>query len=395
MDNFWLNAGYIGECGKDGFPPPGELIKQTRIKKSMSQEQLAFELGCSRVMVTRMENENLGLNDIVTRRNLARILGIAPMMLGLVAREDLKSPSANVLHDTTLLKSSLTLHREVYFSGGDVGGMKGVDTVVDRIYHISKAMDHKNKEVLEILCHYGQLGLDIGREEQNYNAIERYGSWAESIARKLDDQKLLAATLMRHAAGMYEKGDMESAKGYADEALAQTHLPAQLYAAVILEASRVYGKMHEPQTMKLLEKATSIARKGGVEEDTCFTKLTPGFCYLRTAHALYEAKDYDGAMEILDLAEEQTTPNLIRRKCAIQVLQAQTLMEQSSYADATQCASTALTLATIINCRPQMAAITGIYRRLKTSSFGNVREVARLGKNLSKSVGNQLLVLPA
>src|SRR5579883_2610635 len=65
MDDVWVHLNYAGKCGEDGFPLPGDLIRQNRIQLNMSQEQLACKLGCSRAMVARMENENLGMNDIM------------------------------------------------------------------------------------------------------------------------------------------------------------------------------------------------------------------------------------------------------------------------------------------------------------------------------------------
>ncbi|GCE13660.1 helix-turn-helix domain-containing protein [Tengunoibacter tsumagoiensis] len=394
MEDFWFTIGYSGSCGEDGFPTPGELIKQTRTKKGLSQEQLALELGCSRTMVARMENENLGLNDITTRRQLSKILGIAPMMLGLISREDLAKVQPTMLYNTTLLRKGLVLHREVYFSGSSIGGLNEVDATVQQVFGISKSLDHKNKEVLEILCHYGQLGIDIGREEQNYKAVERFGNWSSSIARRLNDPTLLSSTLLRYAAAMYEKGDLARARQYADEALSQPHLSPQLYGGVLLEASRIYARNDPKTTMKFLDKATAIARKNSNEADEGFVKLTPGFCYLRSAKAFYEAQEYENALEALDMAEEQTAPTLVRRKCAIQVLQAQVLASQGHYSDATQYASLALTLASAINSAPNLAYITTLYKRLKNSSFGSSKEVNRLGKAITQTIGSRPIVAP-
>lgn len=83
-----------------------------------------------------------------------------------------------VLYDTTILKSSLKLHREAYFSGGNVGGVQGVDAMTDKILEISKDLGHQNKDVLRILCEYCQLGLDISQEELDYQSVHRYGRFA-------------------------------------------------------------------------------------------------------------------------------------------------------------------------------------------------------------------------
>ena len=101
----------------------------------LSQEDLAELLGISRAMVSRMEKTNAGLDSVMTRRKLAKILGISPFALGVASMEDVED-KRQVLYDTTILKNSLKLHREAYFSGGNVGGVQGVDIMTSKIREI-------------------------------------------------------------------------------------------------------------------------------------------------------------------------------------------------------------------------------------------------------------------
>ncbi|HEU5228294.1 MAG TPA: helix-turn-helix domain-containing protein, partial [Ktedonobacteraceae bacterium] len=144
MQTLWQDFGYGVDCGDDGFPNPGKLIKQRRMQLGLSQEDLAAFLGVSRIMVIRMEKTNAGLDSVTTRRKLAKILSIAPFALGVVSIEDVAN-KMQVLYDTTILKHSLQLHREAYFSGGSVGGVQGVDVMTGKILDISKDLGHQNK----------------------------------------------------------------------------------------------------------------------------------------------------------------------------------------------------------------------------------------------------------
>jgi ribosome-binding protein aMBF1 (putative translation factor) len=89
MRDFLVPMGYTGRYGHDGFPDPGELTRFFREMRGKSQEWLASKLECSRAMVTRMENEGLGMDNIYTRREVAKYLSITPALLGLVSKEDL------------------------------------------------------------------------------------------------------------------------------------------------------------------------------------------------------------------------------------------------------------------------------------------------------------------
>src|SRR6266540_729512 len=217
-DDISLLMGYTGRCGPDGLPDPGNLTRYLREYRQMSQAQLAEELGLSRAMVARMELEGLGMDSMMTRRDLARALGVSPLLFGAPTKSDFKHL---VLYDTTILQKALRLHRDLYFSGGNIGGVSEAEKMIQSIHQISQSLDHNNREVLTILCHYGQLGIDIAREEQDYPAAERFGSLSIAVADKLDDPVLLVTTLMRLSDAMYESGAFERAKAYADKALSE------------------------------------------------------------------------------------------------------------------------------------------------------------------------------
>src|SRR5437660_1064670 len=217
---------------------------KTYMQLGLSQEDLAELLGISRAMVSRMEKTNAGLDSVMTRRKLAKILGISPFALGVASMEDVED-KRQVLYDTTILKNSLKLHREAYFSGGNVGGVQGVDIMTSKIREISQELGNRDKKILGILCEYCQLGLDISQEEQDYTSVKRYGKLALNIARSLGDNTLIASTLMRYgqALSMCEDigGDISRARALVDEALSIKGLPISLVGGAMIRASRIYA----------------------------------------------------------------------------------------------------------------------------------------------------------
>jgi tetratricopeptide (TPR) repeat protein len=349
-----------------------------------------------------MENEGLGMDNIYTRREVAKYLSISPALLSLVSKEDLDT---KVLYDITILRTALKLHREVYFSSGLLGGVPEVDAMISRIATISEELNHKNREVLEILCHYYQLGIDVAREEQDYKAVTAYGTQAIAIANKLENPVLGVTTLLRLSAGFYEMGDFVQAKSYADMGLAEVKpksttvfdskpkIPSHIVGTLYLDIGRSYAALEKPEATSYLKAATKVARRKTQEEDISFVRLTIGFAHLKTASALIDQKKYEEALETLELAEQETAPNLMRRKCNIQVLQARVYLKQEEYDGAAQMATSALDIASLIGAFPSMSQIAAIYKELSTKWKG-ADEVIELGDALTKAVGTKRLLLP-
>lgn len=403
MRDFLVQMGYTGRYGHDGFPDPGELTRFFREMRGKSQEWLANKLGLSRVMVTRMENEGLGMDNIYTRREVAKYLSITPALLGLVSKEELDT---KILYDTTILRTALKMHREVYFSSGLLGGIPEVDNMIRSVATISEELNHKNREVLEILCHYYLLGIDIAREEQNYKAVTEYGTQAMAISNKLEDPVLTVSTVLRLSEGMYEAGDFLRAKQYADMGLAEikpanktvfdrkTKVPSHIIGMLLLDVGKVYSALGLPEATNYLKAATTIARRKTQEEDIGFVRITVGFCYMRTAYTLIDQKKYEEALAILEQADKETAPNLMRRKCSIQILQSRVYLRQKEYEGAAQMATSALGIAATINALPSMSQVAAIHRELSTRWRGS-DEVMELGDALTKTVGAKRLLLPA
>ncbi len=392
MNTFWQEFGYVVDCGDDGFPDPGKLIRQRHTQLGLSQEDLATCLGISRVMVSRMEKSNDGLDSVVLRRKLTKILGIAPFALGVVSLEDV-AQKKQVLYDTTILKNSLKLHREAYFSGGNVGGVQGVDVMTDKILEISKDLGHQNKDVLRILCEYGQLGLDISQEELDYQSVHRYGRFALDLARKLEDNTLLASTLMRYgqALSMCEGigGDLAQARTLVDEALSIKGLPTSIAGGVMIRASRVYA-LQGDNWKPLLDTTEKLV--GKQFDDEGFARLDRTHHQICLAYALYLRKD-SRAIGLLESAEEANPqPLYVRRICVNKVLQAQVYLSHKQYEEAAYILEELLPLAKAVNEKLTFAHVAYLHQELKNSPVGGTKDIIKLGAKVQAAIGDRKVV---
>ncbi len=391
MTTFWEDIGYFVECGKDGFPDPGKLMKQRRMQLGFSREELAEALGVSRVMVTRMEQANSGLDSVTTRRKLARVLKIAPFALGIVSLDEVKQ-GKQVFYDTSILQYSLKLHREVYFNGGNVGGVQGMDVMTSEILEISQTLGNRNQQVMGLLCEYCQLGIDVALEEQDYASVHRYGKWALDLARDLEDNILLASTLMRYSAALSLcEGigrDVSKARALIDEALSLKRLPTSIAAGVMMRAGRVYALQGD--NWKPLFDATEKL-VGKQFDDEGFTRIDRGQYQRHLAYALYLCKDPQ-AIDLLESAEDATDPRHLRRICANRILQAQVYLSHKEYQDAAYMLEELLPLAKALNEKLTFANVVYLLQELEKSPIGRTKEINKLGLKVRAAIGDMRVV---
>ncbi len=366
-DVFWETLGITCTIGNDGFPIPGELLKQEREKRGLTQADVAMLLGVSRTMVTKMEKNNDGFDSIATRRQVAQVLGILPLALGIVETGGIH---VQTLYDTTLLQNMLYKDREVYFTGGDTGGLTGVGQTISSIFGISTNLNHNNSDVLEILCHYHQLALDIAREEGNDAAADSHAKSAFSLARLLHSKPLKAATLLRYCAALVERGDLQTAQTMANRVLKYADdVPRNVAGAIYIHASLPYAELHDSRAIEFAERGYNISKEKRINaEDPCFLKLTTPFAHYRLAQAVLETGKPQEALDMLNKAEEATEPRFARRLVSIKALQGQALLALGEYPQAADVVQDAASLAIGIKSKIHRNRFANIHTRLMQSS---------------------------
>ena len=392
MQTAWEDFGYFVDCGNDGFPDPGKLMRQRRTQLGLSQKELARLLGVSREMVSFMEQTNAGLDSVMTRRKLANVLKIAPFALGVVSSIEEVAERKQALYDTTLLRHGLQMHREAYFNGGNVGGVQGVDVVTSKILEVSNDLGHRNKDVLRILCEYGQLGLDISQEELDYASVKRYGELALNIARELGDNALLASTLMRYgqAMSMCESigGSITRARTLVDEALSLKGLPTSIAGGAMIRASRVYA-LQGDNWKPLLDTTEKLI--GKKFDDEGFVRLDRSQYQRYLAYALYLQED-KRAIDLLEAAEDVTDPRNLRRICANRILQTHVYISHKEYQDAAYILEELLPQAKALNEKLTFANVAYLQQELEQSPIGRTKEIDKLGTKVRAAIGDMQVV---
>jgi transcriptional regulator with XRE-family HTH domain len=333
---------------------PGKIVREERVKLGMTQLELAIELGVKPAMVARMELTNHRLDSVQTRRDIAKALGISPLVLGVGNRSDTK---VKTVYNTNILRTALDMHREAYFTTGNFG-IPAVNSMVSEIDGLLRE-HHQSREILEIYAEYNILGINIGREEMKLIETTQYIENALDATRSLRNPILLADALSTASYAMYELGNLPDAEKYALEAVKINKLPNHLKGTILVDVAQATGDVTR------IKNALDLAAK---DNDYPALKLAPDYCFIRKAFILVDAGKYDEALHALDVAQGLVPKNLIRRHCYIQVLQAQCFVGTKEYDQAALVVETAMPMAHDIKSGPNLVRLRRIAKTIKENS---------------------------
>lgn len=354
----------------------GRKMREERKRQGITQSELADALGVTREMVAQMELYGIGLDSVTTRRKVAKALGLSPVVFGVLG-QDVK-PQA--LYDTTILRTSLKLHYELYYTAGNVS-LVDIDNMITGIFSISQNFNHRNKDVLRILSEYTDFGICIAREWADQLAIHKYISWSTLFAEKVCDPTILAAMLTDASSALYDIGDYQNALEYSQRALAVKKVPSHVQALSLLDMGRVKAKLGESD-MAFVDKALTIVRNKPNEEDVANIRLNVGFCQIRKAFVLLDQGELEEVEQLLDDADVNTPTSTQRRRCMIQALQAELFLKQGLFDQAALTATDAARTAKQIHSQPNVKRVQNIYHKLLNSTHANSRDVRELGRLL-------------
>jgi transcriptional regulator with XRE-family HTH domain len=330
---------------------PGHTIRVERLKRGMTQQELALAIKVKPAMVARMERNNHGLDSVQTRRDIAIALGISPFALGVGSKTDTKTRK---LYSTTILRTTLDLHREAFYTTGNFG-IPAVNKMVGEIAGILKE-EGNPREILEVYTEYNTLGILIAREELNQGATEVYIKKSLDAARSLNNPVLLARALGAASNAMYKLGNLSQAETYALEADSIGKIPNHLKALVHVDLGLATNNS------KTIEKAQSLVLR---DNDFPQINLDLGYCYMYGALVLLNTGKLDAAEVYLTASEEQTPKRFARRHCILQSLQAEYYIATKEYENAHHIAETALVLAQNTKSKLNIHRLRGIIFTIK------------------------------
>jgi tetratricopeptide (TPR) repeat protein len=178
-----------------------------------------------------------------------------------------------------------------------------------------------------LLCRFEQLAGVAARDRGDFAHALHHLNDAVRLAEELNNPELLAATLFRRAKSLdahrqlpLALADISAALPYAQRSRDQ--LRGYVYQ---LAGELVSHLPPSPENAKryrfLMEEPGRILRKGAIEDDKSFTKLSLTGYQQDRARGFLRFGDYDAALEAL--AEKAQTPEMTRWAAETTILRAQ------------------------------------------------------------------------
>jgi tetratricopeptide (TPR) repeat protein len=253
---------------------------------------------------------------------------------------------------------------------------------------VADAGEHRRQRIVELLCRYDQLATWIAHDQRDYPLAFGHANRAVKLATAAGNPELIAASLFRRGRTHLEQGDFAAAVADLDAALphAQRARP-QLKGLVLLAAGHARAHVaasatESLQAVAVLDQASRIVRRGGLEDDESFVKLSAGRYHLDRAGALLALRRPEDALDELSLADRGIGPDQTRRHAYINVLRAQAYTNMNEMSVATAAAEDALLVSKALKSGINVARIVSIHAQLSRSKYGNSPQVARLGAML-------------
>jgi transcriptional regulator with XRE-family HTH domain len=345
----------------------GKFIREERARLRMTQGELAEALHISRVMVTQME-QGKGLDSVVTRRAVAKALGVSPLALGVLGQ----GTEPHILYDTTLLQTTFGLHFEQYLTTGSVS-LSDVDAMVKSIFSISQSLNHEDSAVLRVLHGYSWLGIDLAGESLNSIEADKYIGWSLKLSKEIGDPVLIARTLIAAAFAKYDLGELEQAARYAQRV-------AKLKVPPIVHATALMNEGTASKNPDLIDKALTVTQRS--QEGDYYLHTSTDLLQIRKAIALIGRGDIGEAEAIIDKAEQITPATMLRRQVLLRWLRAQAAINQENFDEAAFVTLEAIPLAKQIGSDTNINRFKTIHKQLQSSTYSNSREVRLIGAAL-------------
>ena len=390
MGNWWDAYGPF-DPDEDGYPNAGQVVRHYRLLKGWTPAQLGQSLDKSPRWVQAMEHENAVPEAISRRRALAAMLDIPPLLLGLASIDMASASSLQEIGgkiDAVQLAQYQTLLRlywELDYASTAQESLEDVLRWVRHLRALAPDAGAYKAQILELLCRYHQLACWIARDQRAYQVASLHANHAVKLAQSLNNPELLAVTLFRRGRTKLEQADFAGAVADLDAAVPYAQRSrSQLRALVLLAAGHARAYVAQTPTevsaaFTLIDQAAKIVRRGNLEDDESYVKLSAGRYHLDRADALIVVRRPEAGLDELELAARGIGVEQTRRHTYIDVLRAKAYAGSGDVIMATSTAEVALGEARSIQSVVNVARVGDIQQMLGESKYANDPGVRRLG----------------
>lgn len=397
------------EKDANGYFFPGPVVRYFRENMTYTnrkgkvrywtQNDLARQLGLTRLAVSNMENKNMGLDSIERRRTLATLLNIPLALLGLASLNEQEKSSLHTdatnaastpavkidIEDIQLYKEAAPIFKERY----DQGELDP-ETIEKWITYIHSTVDKvqgdaKNTILAELAKYHLIAANTYARDKYNWINSMQHLNIAKNIANQVNSNELFVMACY-YTSDMYlSQHNMQSASKELDSILTLSKsVSSQLRGNILADAALARATISVDEAdrvfvRKMLDEAERHISKNF--DDTALFSFND-IQYLETrADTLTTMKRYELALECIDEAEDYL-PTKKRNREFLKIIRAECYIKQRKpeYDEA-------LTLLSQVlidnrNIRYYVDYVARLHKIITASSYGNAPDVVNLGMKL-------------
>jgi len=280
----------------------------------------------------------------------------------------------------------LTVYWKAYYTSTlEVSLKEIVEDIRDLRASLLDARGAQRKRGLELLCRFYQFAATVARDQCNYRCAYLYARQAIRFARDLGDPDLISASYLRRGFIFFEEGKIEQAISDLDIAHAAGQAVRSSLRGLIAQVGghfhthRLTDEQDRRVAFSLLDEAEALVRAGPYDEDDNFVIFNEGWYHAERAEALIAMRRLDESLGSLDLADQEISTNLPRRRAHLDIFRSRIYVDKDELEEATSTALNAVELCRSSGSSIQIFRVFDVYKSLKTSGYGSNPSVAKLG----------------
>jgi transcriptional regulator with XRE-family HTH domain len=386
----------------DGFPCAGEVMQLYRKQMGLSVNDFAQALKVSPRRVQVMEKDNKVPDSMERRRFIAKTLQIPPILLGLASvdaflrpAEALETKGASITSSTRLVvdQKAITQYQtqlgwfwSLHYTSSANSVLNEVQANILQIQALLMYTNGKEqKQLVEQLCGFYELASRVESDRNNSGGALIYLDKAVELAEPLRNTELYGRLLYKRGLVLYEARRFPEALVDLEKANQLVpHLTNPLAGSILLELGLVKSYLAQPGS--LTDRSIALSYFDRAEKYTRLSQTDGGMGIRYDGGRYLTAKGegmlilrrFGDAEETLDLAQENTSPDLTRRQLFIDLQRVKLYTQAREYATATALAREAVGKARAVGSLYSVKSLQEITAPLFQSNYGKSDEAEEL-----------------
>lgn len=357
-----------------------------------------------------MEKHNTVPDSIERRRFIAKTLHIPPLLLGLASVESFLRPAETlgaasrpvassvnrlVVDQQTIAQyqSQLGLYWSLHYTSSASSVMSQVQTHILHLQALIACTSGKEQvQLVEQLCGFYELAARVQSDQTNPDGALQFLNTAIELAQPLNNVELYGRLLYKRGLVLYETRRFTEALADLEQANKLVpQLTSPLAGSILLELGLV--RSYLVQTTSLTDRGTVLALFDEAERHTRLSQTDGGLGirydsgrYLTArGEGLILLKKFGDAEEALDLAQENTSPDLTRRQLFIDLQRVKLYAQEKEYTTAAALAREAAVKAKAVGSLYSFKSLEEVTVPLFQSTYSRSEDALELRQIINKA----------